>query len=150
MEDNDYKMFVDAMNFMYASHYGQKDKLDEPYWKHPMAVAAVFVQLRDYYHATIALLHDVVEDTVMTLDALSQQFPSSIVEAVDALTREEDETYKEYIRRCAENRDAAKVKWVDLQDNLGIPYDTRIQHHYSIVERYYWALGYLANKYGWR
>ena len=137
MEDNDYKMFVDAMNFMYASHYGQKDKLDEPYWKHPMAVAAVFVQLRDYYHATIALLHDVVEDTVMTLDALSQQFPSSIVEAVDALTREEDETYKEYIRRCAENRDAAKVKWVDLQDNLGIPYDTRIQHHYSIVERYY-------------
>lgn len=150
MGDNDYNMFVDAMNFMYASHHGQTDKLDEPYWKHPMAVAAVFVQLRDYYHATIALLHDVVEDTVMTLDALSQQFPASVVGAVDALTRREGETYKEYVRRCAENRDAAKVKWVDLQDNLGTVYDTRIQLNDSMVERYYWALGYLASKYGWR
>lgn len=150
MGDNDYKMFVDAMNFMYASHHGQTDKLDEPYWKHPMAVAAVFVQLRDYYHATIALLHDVVEDTVMTLDALSQQFPPTVVEAVDALTRREGETYKEYMRRCAENRNAAKVKWVDLQDNLGIPYDVRVSANDSMVERYYWALGYLASKYGWR
>lgn len=150
MGDNDYNMFVDAMNFMYASHHGQTDKLDEPYWKHPMAVAAVFLQLRDYYHATIALLHDVVEDTVMTLGALSQQFPASVVDAVDALTRREGETYKEYVRRCANNRYAAKVKWVDLQDNLGVVYDSRIQLNDSMVERYYWALGYLASKYGWR
>ena len=150
MGDNDFKMLMDAMNFMYASHYGQKDKEGEPYWHHPMAIAAPLIEQRDYYHATIALLHDVVEDTVMTLDALSQQFPTSIVEAVDALTREEDETYKEYIKRCAENRDAAIVKWQDLCDNLGIICEDRIVPHDPLTERYYWAIAYLARKYDWR
>jgi (p)ppGpp synthase/HD superfamily hydrolase len=65
-----------------------------------------------------AVLHDVVEDTTVTLDELrAEGFPASVLEAVEALTKREGEDYEAFIRRVAPNPIAREVKLADLRDN---------------------------------
>lgn len=67
----------------------------------------------------VALLHDVVEDTNVSLASLKKKgYQPSIVAAVDALTRRRGESYGQYIRRLSSNRLARQVKLMDLKDNL--------------------------------
>ena len=71
--------------------------------------------------ATVAALHDIVEDSTFTLrDLKDQGFPAQVVDAVDALTRREGESYEDSIERVAKNPLAAKVKRSDLLNNLDI------------------------------
>jgi (p)ppGpp synthase/HD superfamily hydrolase len=66
-----------------------------------------------------AVLHDVVEDTAITLDDLrARGFPRAVVAAVDALSRRPDEPYLDLVRRAARNALARPVKLADLRDNL--------------------------------
>lgn len=66
-----------------------------------------------------AVLHDVVEDTAITLDDLrTRGFPRAVVAAVDALSRRPDEPYLDFVRRAARNAVARPVKLADLRDNL--------------------------------
>jgi len=69
-----------------------------------------------------AALHDVVEDTDISLEALREQgFPPEVVEAVDALTKREGETRMQAAKRACANPIARRVKMADVSDNL----DTR-------------------------
>jgi (p)ppGpp synthase/HD superfamily hydrolase len=65
-----------------------------------------------------ATLHDVVEDSVMTLDAIGYFFGYHIAYAVESLTRGRTETYWEYIERLRKNPVAVFVKYADLTCNL--------------------------------
>ena len=65
-----------------------------------------------------AWLHDVVEDTRFTLDALAVVFPESVMGAVDALTRRDGEPYFDYVERARGNEAACLVKISDLEHNL--------------------------------
>jgi (p)ppGpp synthase/HD superfamily hydrolase len=66
-----------------------------------------------------AVLHDVLEDTTLTVDDLLNSGVSrSVVDAVVALTRCPEDTYDEYIERVADNELARRVKLADLADNL--------------------------------
>ena len=66
----------------------------------------------------VAILHDVVEDTWITLEMLVRMgFPETIVDAVDAITKREGEDYFTYVERCSRNHIAALVKLADLEDN---------------------------------
>ena len=66
----------------------------------------------------IALLHDVVEDTDITLAQLREMgFPDIVVEAVGVLTREHSVPYQEYIKRVKSNPLARIVKLADLEHN---------------------------------
>ena len=97
-------------------HAGQVDKAGEPYYLHPFAVAEA---VDGEYAKTVAYLHDIVEDTDATFEWLaSQGFPVEVVEAVDAITRREGETYGDYIARVGRNRLARAVKIADLKHNL--------------------------------
>ena len=98
-----------------AAHAGQFDKLGHPYHEHPFAVASeCFGAAR-----VVAYLHDIVEDTDVSLDDLALVgMPQSIVDAVDAITRRADETYFEYIDRLKDNELARTVKMVDLAHNM--------------------------------
>ena len=102
-----------------AAHAGQVDKGGNPYIEHPRFVAN---RVAWYGGGSVAVaaawLHDVVEDTAVSLDALASVFPARVVEAVDALTRREGEPYFEYIERAGENRVARTVKSCDLAHNL--------------------------------
>jgi (p)ppGpp synthase/HD superfamily hydrolase len=71
--------------------------------------------------ATLAALHDVVEDSSLSLKNLREQgFPPRIVDGVDALTRRDGEAYEDAIERAAANSLARKVKIADLESNLDV------------------------------
>lgn len=103
-----------AMRIAYDAHLGQTDKCGQPYIFHPFHLAE---QMKDETTVCIALLHDVVEDTSVTLTELAQEFPSEIIEALRLLTRQDGENYFEYIKALRSNAAARTVKLADLAHN---------------------------------
>jgi len=108
-----------ALCFAYDAHHGQLDYNGIPYIFHPVHLAEA---MDDEISCCAALLHDVVEDTPVTLEALSQEFPAEVVEIIALLTHEEtaehdQESYWQYIRKIAGNPIAKKVKLADIAHN---------------------------------
>lgn len=103
-----------AMQVAYAAHHGQLDRCGAPYVFHPFHLAE---QMTDEATTCAALLHDVVEDTDMTLDDLARDFPPEVVEAVRLLTHTEDVDYFDYVRAIRGNPIATAVKLADLAHN---------------------------------
>lgn len=94
----------------------------------------VALRTTDPKEATIAFLHDVVEDSEMTLEDLRLFFDEDIVQAVDLLTKRSDQTYSDYILniRISENKIAMRVKLADLDDNSSgqdLPYSLRKRYN---------------------
>ena len=110
-----------AMVLAARAHAGQLDKAGAPYIEHPGRVAAHVTRHAAPEDAeaarAVAWLHDVVEDTPVTLPELGQQFPPEIVAAVDAITRRPKEDPEAYYQRVRTNRLARAVKHADLDDN---------------------------------
>ena len=128
---------IRAMNIAYAAHHGQVDKAGVPYIFHPLHLAE---QMDDEVSCCAALLHDVVEDTDVTLEQLAAEFPAEVVEAVRLLTHLPDQDYLEYVRAIRENPIAMKVKFADLDHNSD---QTRFAGVQVTQER----LGYFRDKY---
>ena len=103
-----------ALVFSYNAHHGQLDYNGIPYIFHPLHLAE---QMDDEISCCAALLHDVVEDTAVTLEDLAAVFPPEVVEAVALLTHEEGTDYFDYVRRIRSNPIALKVKLADLAHN---------------------------------
>lgn len=104
----------EAMKLAYKAHHGQVDKGGIPYIFHPYHLAE---QMPDEYTTCVALLHDVVEDTDVTLEELAKIFPREVVEAVAVMTHGEDEPYLDYVQRISANPIARIVKLADLHHN---------------------------------
>ena len=103
-----------AMFLAYHAHHGQFDKTDMPYIFHPIHLAE---QMDDEISCCVALLHDTVEDTHVTLADLAKEFPPEVVEAVRLMTHAEGVDYFDYVRAIKANPYAAKVKLADLAHN---------------------------------
>lgn len=113
-----------------AAHAGQVDKAGNAYIEHPrrVATAVAVMALRKRWPDDMRLdaiaaawLHDVVEDTPVTLETLTRiGFGARVVAAVDALTRREaeGETHAEAVARAAADAVARVVKTCDVRDNL--------------------------------
>ena len=110
-----------ALQIAKKAHAGQVDKAGKDYILHPMTVASY---MDTDVEKTIAYLHDVLEDTDVTVDALRKIFPNEIVDTLITLTHKKDESYFEYIQRVSKSKLAKKVKVADLLHNLDI---TRIK-----------------------
>lgn len=109
------ELTIKAMRLAYEAHKEQYDKGGVPYIFHPYHIAE---QLEEEYDICVALLHDVVEDTEVTLEDLEQAgFPKEVVEAVGLMTRDKEITYLDYVRRLKTNPIAKKVKLLDLAHN---------------------------------
>jgi (p)ppGpp synthase/HD superfamily hydrolase len=107
-----------AMKFAYDAHHGHVDKSGLPYILHPVHVAE---QMRTEEETAAALLHDVVEDTGVTLAELREAgFSPSVVEAVRLLTREDGIDYMDYVARLKPDPIARAVKLADLAHNSDI------------------------------
>jgi GTP diphosphokinase / guanosine-3',5'-bis(diphosphate) 3'-diphosphatase len=105
-----------TIDLVRKAHEGQVDKAGQPYVEHPLRMMQ---SLDGEDEKIVALLHDVVEDTPITLDMLrSAGYGEHIVEAVDCLTKREGETYETFISRAAANSLARQVKIADLKDNM--------------------------------
>ena len=100
------------------AHAGQVDKAGEDYFNHPKRVADNFYEDNDII---VALLHDVIEDTEITLEQLKEEgFNDAVLAALDAITKREGESYDQFIERVKDNPIALKVKLADLRDNMDI------------------------------
>ena len=107
-------MTIKAIKVAYEAHLGQLDYNDVPYIFHPYHLAE---QMDDEISCTVALLHDVVEDTDLTFTDLEQIFPAQVLEIVRLLTHDENIDYFDYIREIKKNPIATKVKLEDLKHN---------------------------------
>ena len=107
---------AEAIDIATSAHAGQVDKAGAPYIQHPLRVMAEVGS--DEARQMAAILHDVVEDTPITLDRVrALGCPEPAVEAVDALTRRPGEPPQNYYHRVAQNPIARTVKLADIADN---------------------------------
>ena len=98
------------------AHHGQVDKAGLPYIEHPTRVVG-HLEKPAAEEATVAWLHDVVEDTSVTLKDIENDFGSRVAEAVDAITCRPNESKPDYYARVKLNPIALTVKAADLADN---------------------------------
>jgi (p)ppGpp synthase/HD superfamily hydrolase len=89
-----------------------------PYIEHPLRL---MTRARTDAEKIVAVLHDTIEDTSLTLEDLEKRgFPRELISAIDSVTHREGETYEDYIERVALDPLAAKVKLLDLHDNIDL------------------------------
>lgn len=132
-----------AMRIACTAHQGQADKAGYPYIHHPLHVAE---QMTDEYSCAAALLHDVVEDTIWTLEQLARAgIPAPVLEALSLLTHDEETTYLDYVRRLRGNPIARAVKLADLRHNSDTSrLDEVTERDLSRLKRYRKAMALLT------
>ena len=82
------KLLESALEFSIKSHEGQYRKSGEPYIIHPILVAAIVASItNDESMAIAALLHDVVEDTPVTIEVIQERFGEDVAHLVEGLTK---------------------------------------------------------------
>ena len=105
-----------ALLISFNAHKDQVDKCGMPYVYHPYHVAE---RMKSEISTCVALLHDVVEDTDITLDDLKAQgFPDEVINALSLLTHKKNIPYMDYIKAIKENPIATEVKLADLGHNI--------------------------------
>ena len=117
------------------AHSGMFDKAGKEYINHPLTVAS-FCKTED--ERIVALLHDVIEDTEVTIEELAIHFDSNIIEALKLLTHDDNELYMEYIDKIKGNKLAKAVKIADLTHNIDLSrFNSPTQKDYDRLENKY-------------
>lgn len=99
-------------------HSNQVDKGGNPYILHVLSVA---MKVKTMKEKIVAILHDILEDTEITKEDLKKlKFSDEIIEAVECLTRQENESYMDFIRRIKTNDLSKSVKIEDLDENMDL------------------------------
>lgn len=111
-------MVEKAISIALEAHAGQVDKYGQPYIFHVMRV----MNEGETQDEKIAgVLHDIIEDSDWTLEALSKEgFSELIIETIGLLTKAEGEDYLNYVKRLSDHPLAKKIKLRDLKDNMDI------------------------------
>ncbi|MBJ6761061.1 GTP pyrophosphokinase [Myxococcaceae bacterium JPH2] len=108
----------DAISLATAAHRGQRDKAGQPYILHPLRV---MFRVHSDLERTVAVLHDVVEDTPYTPEKLRELgYGEDVLSALDCLTRRKSESYEAFIERLRPHPLARRVKLADLEDNMDV------------------------------
>ena len=104
-----------ALRLCFKAHRDQLDKSGIPYVFHTFHVAE---SMPDEITATVALLHDVVEDTDYTLEDLAAMgFPPAVMDALALMTHDDSVPYLDYVAVLKSNPVARCVKLADLRHN---------------------------------
>ena len=108
--------FEKCLSIAYRLHDGQIDKGGKPYILHPVYISTKF---DDADLKCVSLLHDVIEDTSMTVyDLRRNGISEHIIQAVIAITKVVGEKYEDYIARVMNNKLALQVKIEDMKHNM--------------------------------
>lgn len=130
-------------------HKDQKTWQDEPYITHPLRVMKSLqdfyninfrnIQYPIHYYEMVAVLHDVFEDKLNFSSINDFTFPNigkcqgiEVNKALEAVTRQDKETYRQYFDRCVNNPIARVVKYYDTLDNM----DPKRYHPNAPYNRY--------------
>lgn len=138
-----------AISIALSAHAGQKDKCGDPYILHPLHVMGC-VDTED--EKVVAVLHDVVEDTAISLDWLIGKGLNVVQsEALQLLTHEKGVPYKEYVRALSGSAIAKKVKIADLGHNTNprrvdkaVSNGMEREKMNTKLPLYWWALEFLT------
>ena len=145
MQRDKYNQLLElAIKVATEAHAGQFDKGGKPYINHPQAVAD---SLSNTEYKIVAYLHDVCEDTPITLEDLKDMgFTYRIVNSIRLLTRTDKLTYEQYLRRLRMDSAARAVKIADLKHNTDITLiPNPSEKYYARVEKYKKALAFLES-----
>lgn len=121
-------MLNKALDIAYKAHLGQTDKAGAPYILHPIRAA---LRQQTENEKIVALLHDVVKDTLMTLEELKAEgFSDEVLAALKCLTQIEGEDYPKMetdkkALDCLEQRSNKKILYVDM-DNVLVNFQSGI------------------------
>jgi len=100
------------------AYTGKTDKAGQDYIHHPLRLMA---KMTTDYEMSVALLHDVIEDSDITAaDLLAEGIPDEVVEAILHLTKQAGENYPTFVLRAKQNPLARKVKIADIEDNINV------------------------------
>ena len=123
----DMERVMRALNLCRTLHKGQADKCGQPYWIHPFTVAMrIFTGHNNKVTSNmiVGLLHDIPEDTGMSVDALATLIELTDNEkvALNLLTHKDGISYDEYINSILESNNtlAIEVKADDLLHNMNL------------------------------
>ena len=133
-----------ALRLCWEAHRDQKDKSGLPYVFHPFHLAE---QMPDELTTTVALLHDVAEDSPYTIeDMKALGFPPAVTEAVALMTHEKGMPYLDYVARLGQNPIARTVKLADLRHNSDLTRLDRVDERaLARVEKYQKAIELLES-----
>ena len=107
-----------SLEIALKAYAGQTDKAGKTYILHPLRLMS---KMETDEEMSVALLHDVIEDSDITADdLLADGIPSTVVTAVQCLTKNKGENYEAFIIRVLENKLATKIKKVDIEDNINV------------------------------
>ena len=108
----------DAIALATKYHEGQIDKAGKPYISHSLRVMEKMM-LED--EKIVAILHDIVEDTTITLQDLRDRgYSDYIVNSIDCLSKRDGESYDKFVERTMTDTMASYVKLADLEDNMDL------------------------------
>lgn len=137
-----------ALQIAALAHEGQKDKEGLAYILHPLRVMS---RVNGEEAQIVAILHDVVEDTPVSIDDLEAAgFNEVVLEALECVTHQQEESYADYVVRCKANAIARQVKLADLEDNTllsrTILRRDRLQGDLARIHRYALAYKFLTDQ----
>jgi (p)ppGpp synthase/HD superfamily hydrolase len=149
----DQELLVHAIDLANYWHAGQVDKQGDPYILHIMRVVTS-VRLTSVWERACAALHDIVEDTPITLPGLaSAGYSHDVIHVLAGLTRGH-ERYDHYIQnKVADERTSTRIqlaririKLADLDDHLGRLHGLTISDRERLAPRYIDGREYLENR----
>jgi (p)ppGpp synthase/HD superfamily hydrolase len=107
-----------SLHIALRAYAGKTDKAGRAYIHHPLRVMA---KMKTDLEMSVALLHDVIEDSDITAEQLlAEGIPVEVVEAVVCLSKNENESYQDFVARAKKNKLAAKIKIADIEDNIDV------------------------------
>lgn len=132
-----------ALAIAKKAHAGQVDKAGVDYIQHPLYVAS---QVKTEQEKAVALLHDVIEDSDVTVDdLLVSGLSNEVVTAVQILTKKKGQNYQEYLEKVKSNNLARVVKLADLKHNSDLSRLKSVTDtDYERVKKYKSAIHYLS------
>lgn len=109
-----------AINLASSNHFGQFDKGGQPYILHCLKVMH-YTKSERLELKIAAVLHDIVEDTAVTIDCLrSAGINEMSLNVIDAMTKKDGQTHQEYLTGILTNHGACIVKLADLRHNTDV------------------------------
>lgn len=123
-------------------HDDQTDKAGVPYILHPLRL---MLRAATEDERIVAVLHDVVEDSPVSVEEIRHGWGITIADAIDAISHRVNERYEDYIERVAQNPLATAVKVLDLEDNLDPRRDSTCLLSPATILKYARALARLRN-----
>ena len=136
-----------AIEIAAQAHAGVTDKHGNPYLLHPLRV---MMDVTGAMTQMVAVLHDVVEDTSISLaDIEAAGFDARVVHALGLVTHSQNQSYADYVIACKQNEIARQVKMSDLRDNTSLARlllrPSRLNTDASRIQRYLLSYQFLTD-----